>query len=188
MRCLLLLLLGLAALAPAPLRADAIDDIVREQMAVSHIPGAAVAVVERGKAVKLRGYGEANLEWPSPVDPDTRFQLASATKLFTGVLLMRLAEREALALDAPIARFFNGAPPDWRRITVRQLANHSSGLPDDLGTPRPKTVEAIVAAAMARPLAYQPGTEARYGFTDFVVLRAILEKVSGKPLPAAPER
>ncbi|HEX6375716.1 MAG TPA: serine hydrolase domain-containing protein [Allosphingosinicella sp.] len=181
MRFLFLSLLVL--LAPAPLRADGIDDVVREQMAVSHIPGVAVAVVERGKTVKLRGYGEAMLEWPSPVDADTRFQLASATKLFTGVLLMRLVERKALSLDDPIAAFFDKAPADWQRITVRQLANHSSGLPDDLGTPGPKTVEAIVAAAMARPLAYRPGTEARYGFTDFVVLRAILEKVSGKPLP-----
>src|SRR5829696_1992686 len=164
-----LLLLGLAAFVPAALRADPIDDILREQMAVSHIPGAAIAVVERGKAVKLRGYGEATLEWPSPVDEDTRFQLASATKLFTGVLLMRLVERKALSLDDPIARFFDGAPSDWRRIRVRQLANHSSGLTEDLGTPGPKTVEAIVAAAMARPLAYEPGTESRYGFTDFVV-------------------
>lgn len=183
MRHLSLLLFGLALAGPAPLRADPIDDVVREQMEASHLPGVAVALVERGKVVKLSGYGEATLEWPSPVDPDTRFQLASATKLFTGVLLMRLVERKALSLDDPIARFFDGAPPDWRRIRVRQLADHSSGLPDDLGRPGPKTVEAIVAAAMARPLLYEPGAEARYGFTDFVVLRAILEKVSGKPLP-----
>src|SRR5829696_1858487 len=183
MQRLSLLLFAFALIGATPLRADPIDDIVREQMAVSHIPGVAVAIVERGKTVKLAGYGEANLEWPSSVDVNTRFQLASATKLFTGVLLMRLVERRALSLDEPVARFFDGAPADWRRITVRQLANHSSGLPEDLGTPAPKTVAAIVAAAMARPLAYEPGAEERYGFTDFVVLRAILEKVSGKPLP-----
>lgn len=180
MRSVAVLALSLLIAAPAA-RADAIDDYVRRQMAVSHIPGVAVAIVRRGKIESLRSYGEANLEWTAPVGPDTRFQLASATKLLTGIALMRLVEAGKIALDAPLDRLFPEAPAEWRAITVRQLANHSSGLSDRLPA-HDDSVVATVAAAMKTPLAYPPGTESRYGFTDFVVLRAVMEKAAGKPL------
>ena len=121
-------------------------------------------------------------------DPDTRFQLASATKLLTGILLMRAVEQGRLSLEKPISTFFPGAPESWSRIHVRQLANHSSGLNEDLGQPRPKTLADGVAASMKQPLAYEPGTEARYGFTDFMVLRAIIERVGGASLPQLLDR
>lgn len=164
-------------------RADAVDDIVQRYMAVSHIPGAAVAVIEKGQVTKLTGYGVANLEFDAKVTPDTPFQIASATKIFTGVILMRMVERGEIGLDAPITDFFPDAPPTWRAITVRRLANHTSGLPEGLGLPTQATAQDTVVAAMAKPLAYAPGSESRYGLTDFVVLTAILEKVSGLTFP-----
>lgn len=179
--------LAIAALsivmAPQAARADVIDAIVADQMSASHLPGVAIAIVDDGKVTKLAGYGDANLEWPAKVDSRTRFQLASATKLFTGVLLMREVEKGKLSLDDTLPKFFPEAPSSWSRIRVRQLANHTSGLSESLGQPRPTSVAEAVAAAMKQPLAYEPGTEARYGFTDFTVLRAIIEKVSGKSLP-----
>ena len=182
--------LSLAAVlfAAVPARIDQIDVIVTEQMKVSHLPGVAVAIVDNGRVTKLATYGDANLEWPARVDPDTRFQLASATKVFTGILLMHAVEQGRLSLDDAISNFFPDAPESWSRIRVRQLANHTSGLNEDLGQPRPTTVAAAVAASMKQPLAYEPGTEARYGFTDFTILRAIIEKVGGAPLPQLLDR
>ena len=58
----------------------------------------------------------------------------------------------------------------------------------DLGQPRPTTVSAAVAAAMKQPLAYPTGSEARYGFTDFTILRAVIEKVTGTELPTLLDR
>ncbi|MFL9841945.1 serine hydrolase domain-containing protein [Sphingomonas sp. ST-64] len=162
---------------------DAVDAIVRRQMALNTIPGAAVAIVDHGRIVKIGTYGIANLEWSAPVGRDTRFQLASVTKMFTGVLLMRLVERGKVGLDDPLTRWFPDAPHSWATISVRQLANHSSGLAEQWGASRQATVEEIIAKAMQTPLAYVPGTEARYGFTDFTVLRAILEKAGGNQLP-----
>ena len=101
--------LAVLLLAPAAF-ADPVDDLVREYMAASHIPGAAVAVIEDGRVTKLEGYGSADLEWDAPATPDTPFQTASASKVFAGVVLMRLVEQGALSLDDPIARFFDGAP------------------------------------------------------------------------------
>jgi CubicO group peptidase (beta-lactamase class C family) len=175
-------------LLAAPAVADPVDDIIREQMQISHLPGVAVAIVDAGRVTKLAGYGQANLEWPAKVDADTRFQLASATKLFTAILLMRSVEQGRLSLDDPISRFFPDAPDSWSRITVRQLANHTSGLSEDLGQPRPTTVSAAVVAAMKQPLAYPTGSEARYGFTDFTILRAVIEKATGTDLPKLLDR
>ena len=92
-------------LVATPAAADPVDDIIREQMQVSHLPGVAIAIVDNGRVTKLAGYGQANLEWPAMVDADTRFQLASATKLFTAILLMRSVEQGELSLDDPISRF-----------------------------------------------------------------------------------
>lgn len=173
-----------AALAVAlPAAADPVDDLVAGYMDAAHIPGVAVAVVEDGQVTRLSGYGQANLEWDSPVTPDTPFQTASASKIFAGVVLMRLVEQGRLGLDDPIAGYFDGAPDSWAGITVRQLASHSSGLADGITLPSSATAQEMAREAMTRPLAYEPGTASRYGLTDFVVMTAILEKVSGLTYP-----
>jgi CubicO group peptidase (beta-lactamase class C family) len=179
-------IVGISALLSLPVHAapspDKIDLIVRRQMELNQIPGVAIAVVERGRVVKMAAYGTANIEWDRPVGLDTRFQLASATKMVSGILLMRLVEQKRLSLDDPLTRWFPGAPASWSNIRVRQLADHTSGLAEQHGATRDATLEKILSTAMADPLAYVPGTEARYGFTDFAVLRAILEKAGGAGL------
>jgi CubicO group peptidase (beta-lactamase class C family) len=173
-----------AALAIAETaQADSIDEYVRAQLARNRIPALSLAVIRDGKVAKLQSYGVANLEWGSPATDDTRYQLASATKPFTGTLLMQLVEQGKLALDDSVAKVLPEAPESWKPITVRHLGTHMSGLKEvDAG--KLATVEAIVAAAMREPLAYEPGTRSTYGFTDYVVLARILEKVSGKPYAA----
>ena len=163
----------------ARLRADAIDDYVRAQMTKNHIPAVSVAVVRDGAVSKLQSYGVANVEWDAAATNDTRYQLASATKPFTGLLLLRLVYGDRLALDDSITRFFPEAPAAWKPITVRHLAAHTSGLKDV----DPVTADAIVAAAMQQSLAHPPGAASVYGFTDYVVLAKIMEKVTGKAYP-----
>lgn len=175
-------------LSAAPACADAVDDVVRQYMDASHIPGAAVAVVRDGRLEKLQGYGVANLEWNGVVTPDTPFQIASVSKAFTGVVLMRLVERGELSLDDPVSRWLPDTPAAWAPITVRHLAGHTSGLPEGLNLAANATVAEAVAAAKARPLAYEPGTRSQYGLTDFIVLTAVMEKASGLGFPELLER
>lgn len=162
---------------------DRVDDYLSAQMVKNHIPAVSVAVIQNGKLIKLRSYGVANLEWNARATPDTAFQLASATKPFTGLLLMKLVEAGKLSLDAPLTTFFPQAPASWQQITVRHLAAHTSGLTDALGSDKLDTVDQIVTAAMKQPLRYEPGARSEYGFTDYVVLTKILEQVAGKPYP-----
>lgn len=160
---------------------DALDAVVRAQMAHAHIPGAAVAVIRQGRLEKLAAYGEASLEGTRPVTPDTTFQIASCTKLFTGVLLMQLVEEGKLRLEAPVAAYLGEVPPAWKAITVAHLAAHATGLKPAMAEGSPANLEAAVRTTLAQPLATIPGTVSAYGSDDFSVLALILEKAGGRP-------
>ena len=160
--------------------ADPIDDYIQAHMRRNHIPGVSVAVVRSGKLIKLKGYGLANLEWQQPATPSTTFQIASATKLFTGLALMTLVDEGKISLSDPVKKFLPDVPDAWQKITIRHLATHSSGLSDDVKVSADASVAQYVEAAYKNPLAYQPGERSRYGFADFVVLQHILEKISGQ--------
>src|SRR5512140_2046576 len=123
------LLAALSGCASAPLPApDAVDGVVAQEMQTQRLPGAAVAVVQRGRVLKAAGYGSANLEHEVPVRRSTLFQSGSLAKQFTAVALMLQVEDGKLALDDPITRFFPEAPPSWKPITVRHLLTHTSGI------------------------------------------------------------
>jgi len=147
----------------------------------NHIPGMTIAVIKDGKVVKIAGYGTANLDWDSPVTTDTEFQIASTTKAFTGMLLMKLVEDGKIKLDDSVLTFLPQAPGTWQKVTDRMLATHSSGFKFDLGPGKMfKSVDEAVAEAYKLPLDYEPGTESHYGLTDFVVLMKVLETAGGQ--------
>jgi CubicO group peptidase (beta-lactamase class C family) len=177
--------LSVACAVIAPVHADKVDDYMRQQMALNHVPGAAVAIVRDGRITKLQTYGLANLEWRQRVTPDTLFQLASSTKPFTGLLLMRLQEAGKLSLDANIAQYLPDAPEAWRPITVRHLADHSSGIPDHVQAKPDATLDDYVAAAAAMPLTHAPGASSEYGIGGYTVLAKVIEKAAGMPYPQA---
>jgi CubicO group peptidase (beta-lactamase class C family) len=160
--------------------ADSIDDYVQRRMDRNHIPAVAVAVVQSGQVTKLRSYGVANLEWNALATVNSTFQLASATKPFTGVILMLLVEQRKLSLDESATRYLTNAPSSWNGITIRHLASHTSGLSEAANPATHDSVDQLVQAAMTRPLAFPPGDHAAYGFIDYIVLSAIFEKVTGK--------
>jgi hypothetical protein len=129
-----ILLLSVAlALAAGPLpagAADRLDELVEIERGKQKIPGVGVAIVRGGEPLKLQGYGLANVEHRVSVSPETTFQSGSVGKQFTAVAVMLQVEAGTLALDDPIARFFPGAPAAWKRITVRHLLTHTSGIAD----------------------------------------------------------
>ncbi|MGZ3182095.1 MAG: serine hydrolase domain-containing protein [Telluria sp.] len=186
MRMWFTLALGAALMAGPAARADQVDDYLRAQMALNHVPGAAVAIVRDGQVVKLQAYGEANLEWHAAATTDTMFQLASSTKPFTGMLLLRLQQAGKLKLDESIGVYLKDIPAAWQPITVRMLANHSSGIPDNV--PSKPTLDEYVKAAQAMPLVHAPGASAEYGIGGYIVMEKVIEVVSGMPYTAALQR
>lgn len=167
----------------SPAAADPIDDYLTQQMERNRIPGLSVAVVRNGKVKKLKAYGMANLEWNARATNDTAYPLASATKPLTGTALLLLIQEGRISLDDSVRKHLPGVPESWSGITIRHLATHSAGIPDDLGPTPVRTAEEGVRAAYALPLEYAPGTRSSYGSSGYIVLQHILEKVTGKPLP-----
>ena len=106
-----LALLGMA-IAPAAVRADAVDNYIAAKMAEKSIPGLALAVIRDGHVIKEKAYGYANLELKAPVTLQTSFPWASTTKIFTAVALMQMVEQGKITLDQPVSTIVSGLPED----------------------------------------------------------------------------
>jgi CubicO group peptidase (beta-lactamase class C family) len=119
MRVIVACILSLVSL---PARSDAVDNVIHDAMTQAHIPGAAVAIVRDGRITRISSYGIANSEYGIAAMPTTAFQIASATKLYTSVLLMRLVEQHKLNLEDSVGKYIHDAPASWKDITVRNLA------------------------------------------------------------------
>jgi CubicO group peptidase (beta-lactamase class C family) len=160
-----------------------IDEYVRAEMARQRIPGLAVAVVRKGEAVRAQGFGEANVEHRVPVTPDTIFQSGSVGKMFTAAAVMLLVEDGRLAVADPITKFFPDAPASWRRITVRHLLTHTSGLPDYTGGTidlrKDYTEDELLRFAYGLTPEFPAGARWNYSNTGYVLLGLIVRKASG---------
>ena len=158
-----------------------VDKIIGVQKPV----GAAVGVVENGKLVYLKTFGLRNVAKNEPVDENTVFEIGSVTKQFTAAAILQLQEAGKLSIDDKLAKYLPDFP-HASEITLRQLLNQVSGLPDYLehGDPTkqlasPGGLDAVAAHANG-PLHFTPGTRWQYSNTNYYVLGKVVEKVSGQ--------
>jgi len=178
---------------PSPL-GKRIDEIFSRTTSSSE-PGLAVLVRQRGKPVFERGYGVRDLRLKGAIDAHTNFRLASFTKQFTAMAIMLLVRDGKLRYDETLTEIFPGFPAYGRSISVRNLLNHTSGLPDyeDLMDtlekakgPRWTPVNQIQDDEVLELLEkenigkFAPGTSWSYSNSGYVVLGAMVAKLSGK--------
>lgn len=189
---ILLLPATLAAQAPSHARERArIDSMLSAEVAGVPIAGLSVAVVKGRDTVLLKGYGYADLENAVPVTPASVFRIGSVTKQFTSSAVMQLVEKGRLSLDDTIGAMLPGAPRRWGGITLRQLLNHTSGIPSytDIGTRWQRRwredmlPDTIIALTAGDSMWFAPGTKWRYDNTGYVLLGMILERATGRPYP-----
>jgi CubicO group peptidase (beta-lactamase class C family) len=150
-------------------------------------PGAAVLVKRQGEVIWRKGYGRANLELNIPVEPDMIFRLGSITKQFTAVAILMLAEEGKLSLQDEITKFLPDYPTQGKKITVEHLLTHTSGIKSytDLAEWLPlqrkdMTVGEIIDLFKNQPMEFAPGERWKYSNSGYILLGAIIEKVSGK--------
>jgi D-alanyl-D-alanine carboxypeptidase len=151
-------------------------------------PGVAVLVVQHGEIKLRKGYGMADLEQGTRVDPSNVFRLCSVTKQFTAVAILQLVEAGKLGLDDDIRKYLPDYPTRSAAITVAQLLNHTAGIPDiDLSRPEWKkrwaevvTPDEAIAATNTLPLDFAPGTDWKYSNNGYALLGKIIEQVSGE--------
>ncbi|MCJ7764291.1 MAG: beta-lactamase family protein [Dehalococcoidales bacterium] len=164
-----------------------VDDYVIQQMIDEDIPGVAVVIVQGEEITYLKGFGVTSLSDPSPVTPQTIFDLASISKSFTALGVLLLRDEGLIDLDAPVQQYlpdFRLDDPQAANITVRQLLNQTSGLPGNLSAPLifqqgEDEMKAVVAAANRLRLNRPPGSSFEYADINYCLLGALIERVTG---------
>ena len=177
--------------APAASRAELVsrlDSLSSTLLAAGTAVGVQVAVVRGGDTLLLRGYGLADREARRATTLDQRFRIGSVTKQFTAAAVMRLAERGKLSLDDNLSRWVPEFPLQGHRVALRQLLNHTSGIPNYTESP----VEDARAADDMTPLEvvglvardtfeFAPGTRLSYTNTGYALLGLVIERASELP-------
>jgi len=172
------------AQTPAPMPpTQALSATLGERSAA---PGVVSAILRNGVVTEVFAWGGADCAGGGVVDVNAAYEIGSISKHVTAVALLRLWEQGRVNLDAPVGDYLDEIPEVWRGVTLRQLATHTSGVPDyeEAGgygvyetEPTPAQVYAIVSD---RPLDFEPGTRWSYSNTGYFLLSRVVERVSGE--------
>ncbi len=165
---------------------QSIDELLTNRYKPSE-PGAAVIVTQNGEVCFRKGYGLANLELNVPVEPGMIFRLGSITKQFTAVAILMLAERGALGLEDDITKYLPDYPTLGKTITIQDLLRHTSGIRSYTDMPewlplwrKDFQVTELIELFKDQPFEFEPGTKWKYCNSGYILLGAIIEKVSNK--------
>lgn len=187
----------LAGLAPSRARAEEgpgpkIDALVRAAKVTDASPGCAVLVVGPQGVLFAKGYGRADLERGTPITRSTTFELASVSKQFTGMATLLLVTRGKAAFDEDVRKHLPQLPEydKQRPITLGDLSRHTSGLPEYLewedaqGSHPGYVTNADLVLEFARrreqaPLRFPTGEKYEYCNSGYMLLGAVIEKISG---------
>lgn len=165
------------------------DSLARAAIASNAVPSIAIAVVRGSDTLTLGAWGTADVEASRAATAATIYRIGSVTKQFTAATVMQFVEQGKVKLDDSIAVHVPDLPAAWRRVTIRQLLNHTSGIPSytDIG---PKwvarwsedmTPATIVSLTAKDTMWFAPGTSWQYDNTGYIVLGMLVERIAGRP-------
>jgi len=161
---------------------------IEGQMLERGLPGLAVGVVSDQELVWAKGFGVADTAAKTQMTPQTRFRMASHSKLFTATAVMQLREDGKLRLDDPVAKYLpwfgvKPADPDDPPITIEELLTHSSGLPREAGshwtTFSFPTTEELRGLMAERQAPFAPEVRWKYSNLAYSIAGMVIEQVSG---------
>ncbi len=172
-------------------RLASIDRYIKQSMAESRVPGAAIALIESGRVVHLKGYGVADKSGRL-VSAQTPFQLASITKGFTALLMVQLEQEGKLSLTDPITKFIpwftTSIEGQANNISLRNLLQHNSGFSTAVGNLTQNTryrgddaTELSVKKLLNTKLVAEPGAEYQYSNANYHIASHIIELLEQKP-------
>ena len=169
----------------------ALDRALKDLVAMEDGPPGVIAVVQRGKHRKVHTFGVRNIKSGLPMRVDDRMRIASAAKAFSGAVALSLVSEGKLSLNDTIGELLPELPEAWSEVTLRQLLNHTSGIPDFSLTP--EFEEALLASLTKAPppeellsfveeeeLLFDPGSEYHYSNSDNIVVALMAEAATGK--------
>ena len=146
-----------------------------------------ILIAEGGKPFYQKAFGYADIENKIPNTINTKFRIGSINKTYTDILLLQLMEKGKLSLDDKLSQYLGGFPKETsEKVTIKHLMTHTAGfgdifIPKYINNIRDyKSIDDILPLLRDEPLQYQPGTDQRYSNYGYIVLGAILEKITGK--------
>jgi len=172
--------------APAAATREELEALVRDAAGKSG-GSISVAAIRDGRIIYKYSAGTSRLG--TPASPEVAYHWGSMTKVVTAVAVMQLVERGRVGLDAPVAQYLPEFPARFG-ITVRNLLNHSSGLPEkanhhliSYGRGALPALQEILSEYLAQvdQLNFKPGTESEYCNWNYLVLGVLIERLTGKP-------
>jgi len=199
-RCMTMLLAFVLLLPCSAFADDVLSRSLTRQLEVNRqrygIAGQALLVAHDGR-VLFRGVdGEADVDTHERLTADYIFPGYSLSKLFVSTLVMQLVEQGRVDLDAPASAYLSDLPASWRAISVRDLLDHTSGVPEYFDNRQgevvsmafPDDLQTVFASLADTPLQFAPGSNTRYTQTNYLVLAALLAAHYGKPYPQVAEK
>ena len=174
-------------------KAELIDELVSEYHDYGKFNGS-VLVADQGKVLFKKGYGEANMEWEIPNEPNTKHRLGSISKQFTAMLILQLAEEGKLDLQAPITKYLPDYPKEnGDLISTHHLLTHTSGIPNYTAFPGffadqsrdPFTPDEFVDTFKDMELEFSPGERFNYSNSGYFLLGVLIEKLTEKSFEQA---
>ncbi|WP_406447390.1 beta-lactamase family protein [Streptomyces sp. NBC_00876] len=155
-------------------------------------PPGAIAVLKRGLRTEVYRAGVAETGTDRPIEATDHMRIASTAKAFSGAVSLQLVDRGKLRLGDTIGKVLPRLPRAWHRVTLRQLLNHTSGLPDY--SQDPEFLELLTADPRRRfdsrrlldfvagePLVFRPGARYSYSNSDNIAVALMAEAVTGRP-------
>ncbi|GAB7106283.1 hypothetical protein JCM4814A_45970 [Streptomyces phaeofaciens JCM 4814] len=186
------LVAGEASAAAAPVDERALQRRLAEFVDAPGGPPGAIAVLRRDKETRVVRAGVADLATGRKPHPDDHMRIASTAKAFSGAVALSLVDRHALRLDDTLRGRLPRLPRAWGSVTLRQLLNHTSGLPDY--SESPAFLEVLTADPRHRfdsrrlldyvadePLRFRPGSRYQYSNSDNIAVALMAEAVTGTP-------
>lgn len=169
----------------------AIDQLFSDFRLDSHAPGLVYGIVADGRLVHVKGFGEQDLKAKRPVTADSLFRIASMSKAFTGLAILKLRDEGKLSLDAlaetyvPELRGWRYPTADSPRIRVRDLLHHTAGfVTDDAWGDRQQVIPEAELTRMLKegvPFTRTPGTAMEYSNFGYALLGRVITNASGMP-------
>ena len=173
--------LGTQALPTPP---DSINAYIDGEMRRQRIPGLSLAILRGDSVMLARGYGLANVELRVPASDSTIYQSGSVGKQFTAAMVVMLSQQGRFRLDDPVTRWLPEGAGVWDSITVRHLLTHTSGVGEYTDSTfdyrKDYTEDQLVRFAASRPLDFPPGTRWSYSNTGYLLLGALVHRVTGR--------
>ncbi|MBX5041182.1 serine hydrolase [Rhizobium lentis] len=159
-----------------------IDQMIADFAAEHGLPGISMAIVQAPYIPRSAGYGRTSLTNDELASSRTIWNVGPITQGFTAVAIMQLKEAGKLNLDDTAGKYVDGLPEAWSKVTIKQLMQHSSGIPDyrdKLDATKSYAPSELIDLVRSQPVLFERGTQVHISATNFTLLALVIERASG---------